>query len=138
MPSQTAEETVVPQWAAKAHRSHSIRLAGGLIFCSECGGVATAQLCNLKRECFGETKPGSKSRLASLLQGRLPTAIRAWPDDKQGAERRVEKLQWHKDTGWRAKEAAKSAFMIITAESDHEVQEAESSLKGSSSAESGA
>ena len=123
MPNQTAEEATVPQWAASAHRSHSIRLVGGVIFCSECGGVATAQLRNLRRECFGETKLGSKSRLASLLQGRLPKAIRTWPDDKQGAERRVEKLQWHKDTGWKAREAAKSSFTIIAGESDNEAPE---------------
>ena len=89
-------------------------------------GVATAQLRNLRRECFGEAKLGSKSRLASLLQGRLPKAIRTWPDDKQGAERRVEKLQWHKDTGWKAREASKSAFAIIAvAEKDKEGGESE-------------
>ena len=32
MPNQTAEEATVPQWAASAHRSHSIRLVGGVIF----------------------------------------------------------------------------------------------------------
>ena len=116
----TAEKTIVPQWATQAHRSHTIQLAGGLIFCSECGGVATAQLRNLRRECFGETKKGSKSRLAALLQGKLPKAIREWPDDKQGAERKVEKLEWQKDTGWRKRGAARSLFTIIAGETDSE------------------
>ena len=100
-------EGTIPEWACKAHSTHSLYSVGGMVFCKLCGGASAAQLSNLRRPCKLEVRTGSMPRLKRLLEGRRPAGMQAWPDLQQLERRRAFKMEWGSDTGWRHRQRVK-------------------------------
>jgi hypothetical protein len=88
-----------PAWAARCHASHELFHGAGIVFCKECGGIASTPssgsllfvMCgSLKYRQDDERAkiaPGSKGRLNRLLRGQLPYDFNAWPDGRAGRVR---------------------------------------------------
>ena len=76
-------EQTVPEHITSTDRSHKLWMTGGIIFCSRCGSLRTAdRKSRLQDTCKQVCPPGSLPRLRHMLAGKLPIQLKSqgWPD----------------------------------------------------------
>ena len=67
----------------KAHTSHSLAAARGVVWCWRCGKVAVTKPKGLVRPCSGAPSPFGKRTLERLRKGLPPFHLKDWPTGDQ-------------------------------------------------------
>ena len=79
-PTRLSASSAIVIGRQPVHGSHELHVYRGLYFCRLCGYHAHAAARRLAAACLGRTAPGAARRARTLLSGKLPSGLAAWPN----------------------------------------------------------
>ena len=79
-PTQVPNGQRVQIGRQEVHPSHTLAVFKGLYFCTRCGYSGSEKVQKLSKECAPNAD--APKRVLRLRQGKLPSGLKAWPNEQ--------------------------------------------------------